>query len=199
MGTTAHNDSALIDPQGMTYMVINSRPSSPLARPSSGEACAVPVTVLMKPSVGTLPTVVTRDSSPSYRSPGLRGFEERRRAAAGGHLLAEAELRKHDTEKMTNLVRRFASLTITCPKSGPRRGECWAESMRLTSTHALLNEGCPLEVWVDGAAVADNNLNGMSISEFAGVEYYPGGASLPPQYNKTGSSCGVLLLWTRER
>src|SRR5256885_4645079 len=51
-----------------------------------------------------------------------------------GHFVSEAELRKHDTEKMTNLVRRFASLTIICPKTGMRRGECWAESMRLTSS-----------------------------------------------------------------
>jgi hypothetical protein len=32
-----------------------------------------------------------------------------------------------------------------------------------------------------------------------GVEYYAGGATMPPQYNGTDSGCGVLLLWTRER
>jgi len=39
----------------------------------------------------------------------------------------------------------------------------------------------------------------MRVDQFAGVEFYPGGATIPSQYNKTGSSCGVLLLWTRER
>jgi hypothetical protein len=158
----------------------------------------VPVTVLLKPLVNTLPTVEVRDSEPSYLSPGLRAFEERRRAGIG-HFVSEAELRKHDTEKMTNLVRRFSSLTIVCPKTGVRRGECWAESMRLTSAHVLQNEGCPLDIWMDGVNVSDNNLNAMSISDFAGVEYYAGGATLPPQYDRTGSSCGVLLFWTRER
>ena len=45
----------------------------------------------------------------------------------------------------------------------------------------------------------DNNLQQMRVDQFAGVEFYPGGATIPSQYNKTGSSCGVLLLWTRER
>ena len=33
----------------------------------------------------------------------------------------------------------------------------------------------------------------------AAVEFYAGGATIPVQHNKTGSNCGVLLLWTRER
>ncbi len=37
------------------------------------------------------------------------------------------------------------------------------------------------------------------IRNFTAVEYYAGGASLPVQFNATGSSCGTLLLWTRER
>jgi hypothetical protein len=36
-------------------------------------------------------------------------------------------------------------------------------------------------------------------NQFAAVEYYPGGASVPAEYNSTGGGCGVLLLWTRER
>ena len=34
---------------------------------------------------------------------------------------------------------------------------------------------------------------------YAGVEYYPGGASTPLQFNATDAACGVLVLWTRER
>jgi hypothetical protein len=99
---------------------------------------------------------------------------------------------------MTSIIRRF-NLSIVCPKTGVRRGECWAESNHHPSKHALQNDGCPVDVWIDGANVADDNLNGMAVNEFAGVEFYAGGATLPPQYNKTGSSCGVLLLWSRER
>ena len=43
------------------------------------------------------------------------------------------------------------------------------------------------------------NLRSMDVSTYAGVEFYQGGSTLPPQYNITDSGCGVLLLWTRER
>lgn len=43
------------------------------------------------------------------------------------------------------------------------------------------------------------DLNTINVSELAGAEFYAGGAALPVQYNATGTSCGVLLLWTRER
>ena len=39
------------------------------------------------------------------------------------------------------------------------------------------------------------NLDDFSVSTLAGVEYYAGGAALPPQFKSSG--CGTLLLWTR--
>jgi hypothetical protein len=41
------------------------------------------------------------------------------------------------------------------------------------------------------------NLNDFSVKDLAGVEYYPGDATAPPQYHQ--SNCGLLLLWTREK
>jgi hypothetical protein len=37
------------------------------------------------------------------------------------------------------------------------------------------------------------------VSDLAGVEFYPETGTGPPEYNATGSGCGTLLLWTRER
>ena len=40
----------------------------------------------------------------------------------------------------------------------------------------------------------------MPVLEYAGVEFYGGGAVIPAQYNSiTNNDCGVLLLWTRDR
>jgi hypothetical protein len=38
----------------------------------------------------------------------------------------------------------------------------------------------------------------LSVREFAGIEAYSG-TTVPAAYNMTGSACGVLLFWTRER
>ena len=111
----------------------------------------------------------------------------------------ETELRKADNQKMTNLIRRLPNINIICPRSGTRRGECYATSLRQPQKYAVLGGECPLDVYIDGAASTDNDLEKMRINEYAGVEYYPGGSTIPMQYNRTGSSCGVLLFWTRER
>jgi hypothetical protein len=158
----------------------------------------VPLTIVMLSTSQTLPTVVTTDSTPKYVSPGLRAFEERRKQGAG-HFIGEDELRKNDSRKLSNLVRNFPGLTLNCPRTGGNRGSCFAVSTRQTSRHALSGGICPLDIYLNGAASVDTDLEKLRADEFAGVEYYAGGASIPIQYNRTGSSCGVILLWTRER
>lgn len=144
----------------------------------------VPVTVTMTAAATTLPTVVTTDSAPHYLSPRLREFEERKKQGFG-YFITEAELRKNENATMTNMVRRFPGVNVVC-----RGRTCRAMSMR---------SGCPAVVYIDGIQSTDKDLDKLSVNEYAGVEFYSGGATAPPQYNMTGSSCGVLLFWTRER
>jgi hypothetical protein len=158
-------------------------------------ADTLPVTVMLKASVRELPTVVTRDSAPRYLSPGLREFENRR-ARGNGIFVTEAELRKNDTKMMTTIARNISGLKVVCARNG---GTCIAASARQGSKFALRGGMCPADVYMDGVPSTDNNLERMRVQEFAAVEYYAGGARTPVEYNKTGSSCGVLLLWTRER
>jgi len=149
----------------------------------------VPVTMLLNPVATTLPTVVTKDSNTRSLSPGLREMEERRRKGFG-HFVTEAELRKNDSKRMTSIVRTLPSVNIACPSKGTRSGECWAVGVR---------RGCPVDVYINGVISTDNDLQKLAVSEFAGVEYYTGPATIPIEYNKTGSSCGVLLFWLRDR
>lgn len=55
----------------------------------------VPPTLLMTPTATMLPAVITKDSAQHYISPGLREFEERRKAGFG-HFITEDDLRKSD-------------------------------------------------------------------------------------------------------
>jgi hypothetical protein len=157
----------------------------------------VPLTVVLTAVARTLPTVVTTDSSPRYRSPTLREFEERRRSGAGGHFVSEAELRKHDNQKMTSLIRTFPGLRVNCSRTGVTA--CFATSTRQVSKLALSGGPCRPDIYMDGVPSPDDDLERLNVDQFAGVEYYAGGASIPAKYNRVGSSCGVILLWTRER
>ena len=107
-----------------------------------------------------------------------------------GHYITEAELRKNDSKRMTSLVRTFPNVHVVCPPTGTRRSECWAVGVR---------RGCPVDVYINGVISTDNDLEKLSVSEYAGVEYYSGPATIPAEYNKTSSSCGVLLFWMRDR
>ena len=162
-------------------------------------ADTVPMTIVLVPLTPTLPTVVTRDSAPKYIGPGLQSFEERRRLGFGHFITEDALRKKHDNHRMTQVVQEFPSVRVICPPKGQRLGECFAVNTRPATKRALLGGLCEIDVYIDGIIATDNDLQKLEANEFAAVEYYAGGATIPVQYNRTGSSCGVMLFWTRER
>lgn len=164
------------------------------------EADTLPFTVMLTPVAQTLPTVVTKDSAPHYVSPALQAFEERRRTSVGGKFVTEAQLRKSDNRTMTNVLREIG-IPIRCVKNFPY--PCFAASSRQGSKYAIIGGGpCDYEVYLDGNRIATmdaRDLQVMKVNEIGAVEAYMGAASVPQQYNATGSACGVLLFWSRER
>ena len=64
--------------------------------------------------------------------------------------------------------------------------------------------GCVPQVYIDGNKMFMRNirdqadaLESVPPENIEAVETYQGAASIPPEYNTTGSACGVLLIWTR--
>ena len=162
-------------------------------------ADTAPVMIMLRPLAQALPTVVTKDTATPFISPGLRAFAERARAGNGGRFITEAELRKNETKNMTYMIRRLPGIQIDCPRQGLRVGQCWAYAGRSRSKFAVMGGQCVIDLYVDGQIAGDNDLEKLRVDQFAGVEWYSGAASIPAQYNKTGSTCGVLLLWSRDR
>jgi hypothetical protein len=151
-----------------------------------------PITLLLS-RVAELPAVVTRDTARHYISGNLNAFEERARMRVAGYFIMDSLLRKSENRSFSNLLRSqlpgafireagFGSAYLTCGRGG--------------------TGGAP-EVFVDGVAMKAGrfpfNLNTMQVSELQGVEYYPSGATMPAEYSSAGTSCGALMLWTRER
>jgi hypothetical protein len=172
-------------------------------------ADTLPVTVMLKANVRELPTVVTNDSAPHYLSPGLRAFEERR-AKGGGYFITEKEIRKWDAGPMTNVIRLIPGINIKCERgNGMGSAPCHASTNRASGSRAIMDHDCPVDIYLDGSLYytnidpgsiqSDRDLQKLPAMQFAAVEFYSGAARTPVEYNKTGSSCGVLLLWTRER
>ena len=162
-------------------------------------ADTTPFMIMLRPIAQALPTVVTKDTATPFISPGLRAFAERARSGNGGRFITEAELRKNETKNMTYMVRRLPSIQIDCPRQGLRVGQCWAYAARSKSKFAIMGGQCVVDLYIDGQIAGDNDLEKLRVDQFAGVEWYSGAASIPAQYNKTGSTCGVLLMWSRDR
>lgn len=148
-----------------------------------------------------------------YISPALRGFEERRKTGFG-HFITDSVLRQHDAERMSDVIRRIPGLNLTAFRSA-----YYAESQHISGLTPVVwaepwlkpksPKGCWITVYLDGTLLYNLSMgaNGasatdfghMNVTDLAGVEFYHGGASIPPQFNATDSGCGTLLLWTRER
>lgn len=166
----------------------------------TGPLDTVPMTVLLTPAIARLPTVVTHDSAPRYVSPGLRSFEERRATSVGGQFIPEAELRKAESRKLSDVMRHLNGLKMACGANS-----CAVLTSRQTKRLLFQGGTCFSDVYLDGALVmegssaASHNIDEFAVRDIAGVEFYSGPASIPTQYNKTGGPCGVVLLWSRER
>ena len=161
----------------------------------------------------TLDTVKTVADRVQYRSAGLRGFEERRTNAASGYFIPEAELRKFDDKALASVITsRMSGLSSKSSALGTAilsaRRTCAGNSFVLDPKVKNPCKPCYVTVFVDGVlnynAVSDNtsepfDFNRLPVSQYAGVEFYPSTGTAPIQYNTTGSGCGTMLLWTRER
>lgn len=154
---------------------------------SISPADTLPVTLTLAPSGTMLPTVTITDSARHHASPGLSAFDTRR-AAGFGHFIDEAELRKSDARALTDVLRGVNGVDVRCTRGTTA---CYATSAR--------SSGCRLVMYVDGALVSDPDVTKLHVADFGGVEIYTGPATIPAQYNMTGSACGVILFWTRDR
>jgi hypothetical protein len=153
----------------------------------------VPITVILK-KVTELAAIAVVDSAPRYVSAGLKGFEDRRLHAATGYYVPEAVVRKDENRSIgpfllahiPNIHVREARGGQTFLDRSPRCGAGGAPAVYLDNV--LLNNGrTPV------------NLAEIQLTDIAGVEYYANTATAPPEFNRTASSCGALVFWSREK
>jgi hypothetical protein len=129
-------------------------------------------------------------------SPRMAEFEDRRRYGVGQFVTTE-QIEKRNSVFATELVRTFTGLTV---KMEGRTSV--AISGRTSSTKIATKGGqqCYTDVYVDGVHLPSPvNLDDLpSPKDLAGIEYYHGPATAPLQFGKMGSTCGLLLIWTKD-
>lgn len=161
-----------------------------------------------------LDTLTVKEAGRDVR---LSEFEERKKSGFG-RFLDEAVLRKYESHSLGELVKTLPGLMVHRGASGQAYvSTVRAQSRAFLPCNPTSNpcDGqppfaptglCYADVYVDGVVVWQAGLgagrglfdiNQYRPEDVAGVEYYPGGATIPSKYNRTGAGCGVLLIWTR--
>ena len=151
--------------------------------------------VALQRSGTTLGEVVVREEPVSLLSAKLRGFEERRRTAAGGRFLDSTVIRKWES-------RRTGDLLSTIPGLVTRQsGSAFVMAGRAIARPFAQPARCFLDIYLDGNPLAIANtpfdVNTISLTRVVAIEVYSGTATRPAPYDKTVSGCGVLLIWTK--
>ncbi len=148
-----------------------------------------------------------------YISPGLNGFLERMNSHMGGYFVDDSTLRTKESDQLPDVLSsRLAGMRIY------RSVGDAAYMVSTRSSGAEVRGGgnskmnplprlCYSTVYLDGTLIYDMvrmgsdvrppDLNTFLVSDLAGVEFYPGHASLPIEFQS--GPCGTLLLWTREK
>jgi hypothetical protein len=137
-------------------------------------------------SVAVTAKVLPRDEA-------LRLFEEHRKMGLGKFLTLE-ELEKKPGVKLSSLLMQWRGMFI--PTGNPLN--TWPLSTRGAKS---INGGCRVAVFFDGRQLdpaVDLDLDHIAPPDIlAGVEWYPGAASVPPEYVRLNAQCGVLVLHSR--
>jgi hypothetical protein len=125
----------------------------------------------------------------------LAGFESRR-AKAAGTFFTRAQLDKAAGRPMTNLLKVDARAFIA---AGPK-----SESFVALASPASSSKPCYAAIVLDGLRIypfMDANptdLDKLFAEQFAAVEFYSRPALVPAEL-KDASTCGALVLWSRDK
>lgn len=159
-------------------------------------------------SATLLDTIRTVASGTKRLSPALKGFESRRALGMGGYFISDSTLREHDGQALSSIIMSRAPGAQLVPG---RSGASYMVSVRKPCAGSVMSQcstpNCYVTTYLDGVRIyiageaggPPTDLQRIQISDLAGVEFYPSAGVGPPEFNSTGSGCGTLVLWTRER
>jgi hypothetical protein len=129
----------------------------------------------------------------SVRDEALRLFEEHRRMGLGRFLSPE-ELQAARGRKLSELINQWPGLRVA---SSP--GDSYPQSTR--GVKSIVGEGCDVAVFFDGRLLdpkTDRDLDHIAPPDIlAGVEWYAGVSTVPPEYARLNNHCGVLVLHSK--
>lgn len=171
---------------------------------------AVEADFLLLKAVQSLPRVSVKAQQTSIR---LAEFE-RRRGEGFGHFLTTADLDKAAGRAMADVfnavptLRMYRSNVSTSAWAVSARGQQSVSGVFKVDQYDT-NRGAPATqcyaaVFLDGNPIFTGrpgqllfDLDSLHPKTLAGVEIYGGNATIPPEFQRGGNTCGAVVIWTR--
>ena len=183
-------DGLAAGPQYVQVRRIGYRTAAFVLDLTPGQVTGVDLELLPNPvEISGVTARTTRASRVLNRS----GFYDRMAAGLGQYLTRD-ELDRQVGTPMHDIFRGLRGVTVA-------RGSNQDPRWMLVSSRSRGTNGdspCELSIYLDGVWVEGNEVDQVSSQELEGVEVITDLANIPPQYNRTGTACGVVLLWTKE-
>lgn len=122
-----------------------------------------------------------------YQLGPLSEFEERR-ARKIGHFITADDIEKRNPVYISDALRSIMSVTIDDRIPGKR-----------VALSGRASANCPFQVFIDGGLFSETGDLSAAPSprEIAGIEVYSGPATIPLEYRRQSTMCGIILIWTK--
>jgi hypothetical protein len=130
----------------------------------------------------------------------LAGFE-RRRATGMGSFMNREEIESYRPKLMTDVVGRMPGISVR-PNTQYGVGDLRRRIIYNTRRFSTwTGQECPLLIFVDGAFIGDTRQADLDLlippEGVEAMETYSSPAQIPAEFDRTGSACGVIVLWLR--
>lgn len=131
--------------------------------------------------VVTLPPLEVQVSRSDH--PGkMRRFFERARSGRGSYVTRE-DIERRSPDETADLLRDIPGIRVTRVRGGRQI---------VTS-----NRGCRLPIFLDGLPVPGMTVDEIGPHDVEGMEVYASAIEAPPRF-RSRSTCGALVIWTRD-
>lgn len=199
-------------PAGATSIMVRAVGYRPLKAPiAAGGNDTTIVDFRLTGQAVRLPDVITSAGRPATPSARTMEFERRRRTGTGAYL-TRAQLAQNEALAPSALLRVLRGMRLIA-----RPTECGggyaAATLRtgsfgqalhcISDPRATFPAGCYLSIVLDGRSLwaydspEPPNIDEFTLHNMEAIELYRGAGETPPEFNQSGASCGVLVLWSR--
>lgn len=133
---------------------------------------------------------VTADAARSSRR--LAGFQQRK-ATARGLYIDRNEIQLRRPTNFSDLLRGRANITV-------QRNSATGETQVFGPRLSISGGYCQLALIIDGTLIpnAQSSLDTLVPPDMVlGIEVYNSGTSVPGEFQRLGTDCGAIIVWTR--